>query len=208
VAYLFIQNIFILSIQPNIMKTTTIIITLLIISGIFTILAGIYPDQAEKVLNTFSKKDINLNQESSEDYPDSPIQKSTSTTGTSDSEQTSTAQTTTPTAKCTLNQISYGIKNLIKNSNCTEYSGETCISKEVSCSVEVYNYDYETSGNFELEFKLTDETENIIKTLYQTSFIQPKGNKTLEIIFRLEKNADKILICNYQTTKIPQKTIC
>ena len=189
------------------MKTTTIIITLLIISGILTILAGVYPNQAEKIINYFSKEEIKLAKEFPEDNYNSQTPNSP-TNPVSDSTQSSTTQTTAPPG-CTLSQISYGIKNLIKNSNCIEYQGEICTSKDIKCSVETYNYDDETSGDFELEFRLTDELNNIIQILYKTEFIQSQGNKTHEVIFKLEnENAEKSLTCNYQTINIPKKTIC
>ena len=207
------------------MKTTIIIITLLIISGIFIFFAGIYPKQAEKVINLFSDKEINLDQESSDDNlntQNSDLQGDLDSNSETNSASNAgggggagggsgdgSGTDGTISSDCTLQQISYGIKNFIKTSKCTEYLDENCISKEIDCSAEVYNYDYETSGDFELEFRLTDESKDIINTLYRTEVITSRGNKTLNVRFTLEEeNANKILTCNYQTTTIPKKTVC
>src|SRR3989344_5552732 len=63
---------------------------------------------------------------------------------------------------CQQNQISYALKDFIKDSECLSYSGNICISKTLTCSVDVYNLDQSTSGTFEMKISIIEAGGNII----------------------------------------------
>lgn len=55
---------------------------------------------------------------------------------------------------CTLQQVSYGLKNFRKNETCNSYSGEDCVDKSYYCSLDIVNIDSNVAGTFGVNFIL------------------------------------------------------
>ena len=127
----------------------------------------------------------------------------------------STTGTTSPptddipdTETCREKQISYSVKNLKEISTCNIWQ-YGCTDKTINCSVDIQNLDYETAGNFEIKFTISDESENEITYKTVNYFLEIREGKTFEaLIIVIGENADKELSCSYNTIIIPRKQIC
>lgn len=129
--------------------------------------------------------------------------------GTSGTTGQATSEVIPP--NCDEQQISYAIRNFNFYSICNEYNEDICISKLVNCSAEVDNLDYETSGEFEIQFTFLDENRNTIDTKLQSYFLEPKTSRVFEGIAELtngDENFNKEVSCSYATIKIPAKKVC
>jgi hypothetical protein len=193
------------------MKIIYLILIILILTSVSTLIIGTDSEKQEKLNKFLSEEKLILNKKTNQTNMTSnetiinPLNQKPN-----ENSKTSTTSENILSSQCNQMQISYGIKNLIKKVNCTENNEEGCLLKEVKCSVEVHNYDYETSGNFKLEFSLIDTSETIIKTLETSEIINPRQNKTLKSKFILQDQEAKNInwACNYKSIEIPQKLIC
>lgn len=109
---------------------------------------------------------------------------------------------------CEIIQISYALKNFMKNEICNNYDNGKCIDKNIICTLDVYNFDYNIAGDFSIEFKLL-ENENVVDTEIETKNIQSRTNSNIAHTFNVQGQiADNNFICNYKSTSIPEKQIC
>ena len=100
----------------------------------------------------------------------------------------SSSSETSSTQECFFQQISYALKNFKQ-----EFHPDSTI-----CSLEVYNLDYETSGDFKIRFILEGQEQ------ITSGFLNPRTNKTFEASFNFQSESS----CSYNTILIPKKQIC
>ncbi|MEK6895222.1 MAG: hypothetical protein AABX48_01760 [Nanoarchaeota archaeon] len=120
----------------------------------------------------------------------------------------------TPTqnsSSCSLQQISYSLKNFQQNVTCLESQNNLCISKQINCSMEVHNLDYTLSGTFTIRYsEIYEENGNKIEidSSKSSQNISPHTFKIFSTFFTNNQNAEKNLECSFNTTEIPKKEIC
>ncbi len=110
-------------------------------------------------------------------------------------------------------QVSYALRNFVKNLECTSYDNEICIEKNVYCSVKVENID-QFSGEFIIGIEIYDiETSEIIqqfeisKTVYASQ--QELFDKSITLTsLTSDGEANKDYDCSFKTIQIPKKLIC
>ncbi|MFH1500542.1 MAG: hypothetical protein ABIE22_01200 [archaeon] len=109
---------------------------------------------------------------------------------------------------CIERQISYSIKNLTKTSACNEMQDSSCVSKSVTCSIEVNNLDQNVGGLFRVQLKfLRDEDKQILYTEEKEGVLSGGQTRTLEAVFNLEgADADKVIVCQYESLEVPRIT--
>ncbi|MEM3113479.1 MAG: hypothetical protein QXI33_03610 [Candidatus Pacearchaeota archaeon] len=120
----------------------------------------------------------------------------------------------TPSSPSCNTQISYSLESLMVSQVCQTWSNEVCTEKYINCSLDVYNFDKEISGLFEVQFSISDEDrENTPISLTKSDIIGTNAFKRFVVETTLtstEQNgiANKNLICSFQTLKVPKKNIC
>lgn len=111
-------------------------------------------------------------------------------------------------SNCETNQISYGLKNFVKNETCNSFEGENCVDMSYRCSIDVLNLDSNVGGLFGLDFqlKINGETSD---SQYVSSDISVGGTETLSAVFQLfDSDAQATLNCAPVAIDIPTKEVC
>ncbi|MFA5174255.1 MAG: hypothetical protein WC438_03675 [Candidatus Pacearchaeota archaeon] len=111
--------------------------------------------------------------------------------GGSSSDGTTSTPEIPSDANCILKQISYGIKNFKQERE----------DNLIICSLDLYNLDETTTGEFEIEFSL-DNSE--LEEIYVKKTIEALSNQT----FKAEFETYEDVTCSYQTLIIPKKEVC
>lgn len=115
---------------------------------------------------------------------------------------------------CPKVQISYSLGGFSSSSQCIEYSGPTCISKNLNCSVNIENFDSEVGGTFEIDFSfyyMNGSSRIIFGNSIKSSYVGPKNiSKILtQKNFGFENGiSDKDLECFTLTKSVPKKEVC
>ena len=125
------------------------------------------------------------------------------------------AQTNPQGNGCSEMQISYSLRNFIKNTTCNSFDGEICVDKTSRCSLEVQNLDDGTTGIFTIKFthfELQDQN-NILETEPVSFTLSPDQMKIFESETQIqssgvEGNANKDISCTFFSEQIPKKVIC
>ena len=143
--------------------------------------------------------------------PDQNTQEATEESHSSNSNNAGGSGETTiynPVTDCPTIQIAYALKNLNQNQTCNQYEGQTCIDKTVYCSIEVFNLDETTEGQFTVNFESLDqETEIANQEVSHT--ISPKQTQVFQSSIQFQnENADKNIECSFKTVEIPRKDNC
>jgi len=202
------------------MKTYTFIVVLILIALIIT---SVYffggektnipflPGSSEK---TKSSSQSNT-QEDSASKKINPPKKTSSDSGgggsDSSGETSSFISGSASQNNCEERQISYSLTKFQKTSKCNEFSGQNCIDKTATCSIDVKNLDYNIGGTFTISFTFFDlkDESYIIQTTQVFYPIEPRNIKTFlsEINVQLP-DSNKEISCSYITLEIPTKTVC
>ncbi|MEA3248459.1 MAG: hypothetical protein U9Q73_02010 [Nanoarchaeota archaeon] len=111
---------------------------------------------------------------------------------------------------CKMQQIQYSLRNFENSVECTDMGVNGCIELVVRCSMEVYSFDRDISGNFgiryalvdangsELDFKLIEkEVEFGNSVIFSTEFVR-------EDMFGVDDN----LTCPFTVESVPRKEVC
>lgn len=108
-----------------------------------------------------------------------------------------------PGTTCNELQISYAIQKITKEPKCLEYNGENCINGELNCTAEIYNLDYNLSGNFKIEIIFTEFSQNsqAIHTEIKDLSLEPRESQTIEGIASL-RITNPNLDCSFNTLEI------
>ena len=109
-------------------------------------------------------------------------------------------------------QISYALRNFIKNSECLSSSDGTCTNKNVYCSVTVENLD-QSIGQFTIEISLYNYQALIIQQFQISKIVSQSQqvifDKTLSFQSQSEDgDANKEYDCSFKTLEIPKKSGC
>lgn len=114
--------------------------------------------------------------------------------------------------ECKMTQISYSMENFQQNSTCNQYDGQTCINKEISCSIDIRNLDYEISGLFKVEnyfIKKGDDRENAFDETLNELMISPRSSEHLTSSTNIQGPlADETIDCVFHTISAPEKETC
>src|SRR3989344_8202938 len=75
-------------------------------------------------------------------------------------------QTNSQNSNCEEIQISYSLRNFVKEQTCNRYEENICVDKTSYCAIEVKNLDSETTGTFTIRFTHFEiqNRNNIIET--------------------------------------------
>ena len=207
------------------MRLDKILIFLAILSGLVLIYFVISSGKNENLkdnpssqnnINPSSDEETNFQDENTNSEQDSNSQNAGATSsdggssgGSVGGSETASGSSSTLPSGCQLIQLSYALKKFQKNVICVEYSEEACINKEVTCSVEVHNLDYATSGTFEIEFSFLNEAQETLATETDSESIAQRTNKVLSATKTFQgENANQELECDFRTTAIPNKEVC
>ena len=111
---------------------------------------------------------------------------------------------------CILQQISYSLKNFEKTQTCNQYDQGACINKTVTCSLQLTNLDFETSGTFEMRFNFFEAGQDeILESLTDSHNVGPRSPVIFSTSAQFQgPDADKDLTCNFHTEQIPKKEVC
>jgi len=121
-----------------------------------------------------------------------------------------------PITGCTISQSSYSLENIQINQVCNAYSGQICIDKTITCSIEINNLDFEIKGNFNLEmfFVEAGKLKSDALEARNSEFIIDPGEfqlyeETLNIQGSGENDpSNKEITCFYNTLETPRREIC
>ncbi len=154
----------------------------------------------------------NQEEQTEEDNQNSPAESGSGSGAGGSGGGSSNSGSASTTNQCP--QISYALKNFMKNSICLAYSNNICISKKVDCSVEVHNLDNEISDQFTIKIVLQElENQNTLQEFTLSNTISSQGYKVFEksITFEgqsPEGDANKNYTCFFSTQEVPKKEIC
>ncbi|MBU0760481.1 MAG: hypothetical protein KJ600_03715 [Nanoarchaeota archaeon] len=179
---------------------------ILLFSGIKTTnkIINYYGNEPSEEEKFFSPAD---NENPEENQNSNPANTDSSEGSSEDSSETS-EQTSPTTPSCSLQQISYSLKNSQTTQTCSTYQEEICVDKTVECSLKVTNLDFETTGLFEIQFNLI-EGESTIESASDSHVISPKNFKIFSTTFNIQgETADKDFHCSFNKLQIPEKEVC
>lgn len=128
----------------------------------------------------------------------------------------SSSSMSSSTTECRIEQTSYSIEDIISSFDCLEENNSICTKKELNCSVEVNNLDGETSGTYDINFIFYEKgtlSNNSITNIIQSVYVTKGSKKRTQVSTILESfgeegNANKDLLCTYETLSVPTKEIC
>lgn len=113
---------------------------------------------------------------------------------------------------CETKQVSYSLKNFNEEVVCNTYSLGNCVDLEITCSVNVFNLDESTTGDFEIGFDLVEiATQEIFSSLSEEKSLGPKENDVFEGFFTVQDEAglnEEGYDCDFTTLSIPNKAGC
>jgi len=110
---------------------------------------------------------------------------------------------------CTEQQISYVLKNFVKNGFCNSFVDGACVNKRIDCSLEAHNLDGEIGGTFNLKFTFFGEAGNEFGFVMKDIYLEPGANGGVNAIFDIQgESANKGVDCVYSVEGIPTKTVC
>jgi len=112
---------------------------------------------------------------------------------------------------CAEQQISYSASNFIASPICNQYSGQSCMDKDITCSITITNLDDGVDGIFGVAFRFFEEDNEavILHSPSQEQSLGPGDLYIFEEVFHVAgDDANKEITCFYTTTEIPKKEIC
>ena len=106
-------------------------------------------------------------------------------------------------------QISYALKNFNTLEECLSEQDGVCLIKEVTCSLDIKNLDYETSGEFVIKFEFLDQSGVLLFSTTSSVYVNARETKNLQAQNQFEdENADKNFMCSFKTESVPEENIC
>jgi len=205
------------------MKTKTFVIAVLVITGVFGIVLMLNAEEENPIKEIVnSGKEILAGDETDQNNQEPPASETTppsqeNPTTSSDASSSSSngggsgGGGSTGGNNCEEIQISYSFTNIQSDSNCETFSGQTCTSKSLSCSVNVNNLDTTTSDDFTISFIYhnSDDRDDIVLTETQTTTILAENSASLSSVTSISgEDADKDISCIVRSVTIPTKEIC
>jgi len=111
--------------------------------------------------------------------------------------------------QCSNKQISYSLTGPSEEETCLEEDGlGECIKKQMNCSLEIKNLDYEIFGEFIFDFTYSLDGEEINHESISKN-LGPRESYIFSSILILEGlEANKSPLCLHNINKIPKKTVC
>jgi len=104
------------------------------------------------------------------------------------------------------NPVSYSLRNFYDVASCEEYNGDTCIRLFANCSVELFNLDGGTGGEFGLSFTLIDgDTKEVLDYGEDYHTVGPRGDTLFFKSFELTNalGINEFISCNVKSKGVP-----
>jgi len=113
-------------------------------------------------------------------------------------------------SNCVLKRLSYSLRNFEENVTCQEFAGDDCISLYAICSVEIFNFDDDFAGDFEIRYTLTDSSENNFGSETLSKNVGAGGNELFSVDFEIGSNdgVDENSQCLFNMVSVPVKEVC
>jgi len=111
---------------------------------------------------------------------------------------------------CRTQQIQYSLRNFETNVECTDIGVKGCIRLVVRCSMEVYSFDRDISGNFQIRYTLVDAENNEL----DFELVEKEVGFGNSVIFSTEFvrsdmfGVDDNLTCPFTVEAVPRKEVC
>jgi hypothetical protein len=126
--------------------------------------------------------------------------------GTASGDESSETQTSSSTDSCE-KEVSYSLKDSSTQEECLSLEGEVCLTKKVTCSLNVKNLDSATSGNFKIKTNFLDNSDNLLFSTSSSIFVEAQTTERLEVIHEFNgEDANKRIVCAFRTESIPKRT--
>lgn len=111
--------------------------------------------------------------------------------------------------ECKTVSVSYALKHFNENSVCNEYSGENCIDKTITCSMEVQNLDSAATVEFKSVFRFYNSQSELVNSATDSKMINSGDTEYFEKNYQLTGEvANNELDCRFDLEEPPQKEVC